>query len=53
MNELMEQLKYMEEERKKLVARMNSTTGFEHDDAVAALKAHDVEVGRLLGYNQG
>jgi len=47
-NSIVEQLKQMEEDRKKLVERVNSTTGFEHDDAVSALKAHDIEVGKML-----
>ena len=49
MNTITDQLKQMEADRKKLVARVNSTTGFDHDQAIQDLKAHDIEVGKLLG----
>jgi hypothetical protein len=48
MDNITEQLKQMETDRKKLVERVNSTSGFEHTEAVTALKAHDIAAGKLL-----
>jgi hypothetical protein len=45
-----DQLKQMEAERKLLVARVKEATGFENEQAMAILKAHDIEVGKLLGF---
>ena len=50
MNTTIDQLRMMEADRKKLLERVNNTKGFEHADAVAALKAHDIAVGKLLGF---
>ena len=47
-NPVIDQLKQMEAERKKLLERVSKTTGFENKDARAALKAHDIAVGKLL-----
>ena len=50
MNTLTDQLKQMENDRKKLVKRIESaTTDFEREQAIQDLKAHDIEVGKLLG----
>ena len=47
-NPIFDQLKQMEAERKLLLKR--ETKDFEHEQAVVILKAHDIEVGKLLGF---
>jgi hypothetical protein len=50
-NAITDQLEQMEKDRAELLKRVEETKGdkFAHADAVNALKAHDIEVGRLLG----
>ena len=52
MNTITDQLKQMEADRKKLVERVKTTTGFEHEQAIQDLKAHDIAVGKLLGFSK-
>jgi hypothetical protein len=46
----MEQIKMMDSDRKKLVTLLFTLPdGFEKDELLATIRAHDVEVGKLLG----
>ena len=46
------QLKQMEADRQKMMERLNSITdkaSFEYQELLQSIKAHDLEVGKMLG----
>jgi phage I-like protein len=45
---LIDQLRQMEADREKLLQRVRNTQGFAYEDAKAALRAHDIAVGKML-----
>lgn len=48
----MEQLRRMEVDREKMIARLKSLPdGFEKEELLTSIRAHDVEVGKLCGLN--
>ena len=50
MNNVIEQIKKMDEDRSKMVARLvNMTEGFEKEELKVSIKEHDIAVGKLLG----
>lgn len=53
-NPLTDQLKQMDADRKKLLERLQAIkdkTRYEYKELQQTIKAHDIEVGRLLGFN--